>query len=454
MTSSFKTRKSFSWTAKANHSQIVNDDYIKSFLKGCRFPKKPSLDDEKSKELIKKIPSKDISKKHILTVDGSYTLVQTQKEFPSSEIAFFQFGAIAFETDDLDNLSKKPFIAPEDIKKLHNLQKAKLAIPVKNVTSNNQKSLNESIRNEIYRFFLNEKDTQLSLMDTLCWLIFEEYSDMPKTEYPLASDPNIGATKGEVLLRKNQMKPNFTFEHNGNIIYLTDVFRLHEVIDEDFGAAGILGYISRLVEQILLMRYVQFIYKQGPAALNDFIFISNGPLSFSGQTANMHKPFRSVCNFLGGKININFLGLEKSGPFVDHAFEICKNEESKFYLKKGSVLILSNEYIYKYIVPGDHERMHYGKTSYYGGKIIIHTDDDQVFVVSLPTENSDVILSPKSDSYKNIELVVSVLKRLKCDMFSDTIIPIALANKLIALTGHPSQSILEKFARKSSLSQS
>ena len=448
MTNPSKTRRTFSWTAKANHSQIVNDDYIQDFLKGCRFPKKPSLDEEKSKNIVNKISSKDLSKKYILTVDGSYTLVQTQKEFPSSEIAFFQFGAIAFETDDLDNLASKPFISPEDVKNLHNLKKAKLALPVKNVTSNNQRSLNESIRNEIYRFFLKERDSLLSLMDTLCWLIFEEYSDTPKKKYPLASDPNIGAGKGEIVLVRDQMKPDFTFEHNGKVIYLTDVFRLHEVIDEDFGAAGILGYVSRLIEQILLMRYVHFIYKQGPMALNDFIFISNGPLSFSGQTANMHKPFRSLCSFLEKKINICLLGLEKSGPFVDHAFEICKNEENKFYLEKGSVLILSNEYIYKYITPGDHERMHYGSTSYYGGKNIIHTDDGQIFDVSLPIESADVILSPKLSDYKNIELVVSVLKRLKCDMYYNTIIPVALANKLIALTGHPSQSILEKYAKK------
>ena len=112
------------------------------------------------------------------------------------------------------------------------------------------------------------------------------------------------------------------------------------------------------------------------------------------------------------------------------------------------MLLLSNEYIYKYITPGDHERMHYGDTSYYGGKVIVHTDDGQVFVVSLPTESPDVILCPKRSDYKNIEVVVSVLKRLKCDMFSDTIIPVALANKLIALTGYPSQSILEKYAKK------
>ena len=448
MSNLLKTRRTFSWTAKANHSQIVNDDYIQDFLKGCRFPKKPNLDEEKSKKLIADISPKDIGKKHILTVDGSYTLVKTQKEFPSSEIAFFQFGAIVFETDDLDDLSSKPFISPEDIKKLHNLKKVKLSLPVKNVTSGNQKSLSDSIRSEIYRFFLKEKDSLLSLMDTLRWLIFEEYSETPIAEYALASDPNIGTGKGEVNLKRDQMKSDFTFEYNGNTIYLTDVFRLHEVIDEDFGAAGILGYVSRLIEQMLLMRYIHFIYKQGPKALNDFVFISNGPLSFSGQTANMHKPFRKLCIFLDNNINICLFGLEKNGPFLEHAFEICKNEENKFYLEKGSVLILSNEYIYKYITPGDHENMHYGSTSYYGGKVILHTDDGQIFVVSIPIESADVILSPKLSDYKNIDLIVSLLRRLKCDMYNDTIIPVALANKLIALTGHPSQLILEKYAKE------
>lgn len=142
--------------------------------------------------------------------------------------------------------------------------------------------------------------------------------------------------------------------------------------------------------------------------------------------------------------------MEKNGPFVDHALQICHNEEDKFYLSKGSILILSNEYIYKYITPGDHETMHYGSTSYYGGKVIIHTEDGQVFVISVPVENSDVILFPSISDYKNVESAAAVLKSLKCDMYSDTIIPIALANKLIALKGHPSRAILEKFAKEAS----
>lgn len=443
-----KSKRTFSWTAKANHTQIISDDYIKSFLNGCRFPSRPDLEPEKAQGLICKAKQVVLDKKNILTVDGSYTTVKTKKEFPSSEIAFFQFGAILFGTDDLEDLSNKPFISPEDMKNLHNLDKTKLAIPIKNVTSSGQSTLNESIRTEIYKFFLKEKDQFFSLMDTLSWLVFEEYLDTPKTEYKLASNPNIGSSKGEIILKKSEMKSDFTFSIDGGIVYLTDVFRLHEVIDEDFGATGILGYISRAIEQFLLMRFLHVIYKFCPNELTDFIFITNGPLSFSGQTANMHKLFRNACNFLSEKHRICFFGLEKSGPFVDHAQEICRNEENKFYLEKGNLLLLSNSYIYQYITPGDSSRMHYGETSYYGGKAICHTQDGQIYVVTVPIENADIIKNPKLEDYRNLELVIAILVRLKCDMYDDTIVPVALANKLIALTGHPSQVLLEKFARE------
>lgn len=446
MNNSGKTGRSFSWTSKANHSQIINDNYIKSFLNSCKFPKKPDSDSTTPVNYVLSITSAELGNRHILTVDGSYTLVRAKKEFPSSEIAFFQFGAICFELSDLDALSTKPFIAPEDIKKLHNLSRSKLALPVKNVTSDNQTTLNDSIRHAIYRFFLIEKDSVLSLMDTLSWLLFEEYSDTPTEEYVLANDPNLDSDDEKVTLKKSSMRSDFTFIHNGRTIYLTDVFRLHEVIDEDFGAAGILGYVSRLIEQLLLIRYLHLIYKQQPKALSAFIFITNGPLSFSGQTANMHKIFRKLFNFLSQRFSLIYFGLEKSGAFIEHAIEISRTEKNKFYLKKGHALLLSNEYIYRYVTPGDSKTMLYGSTSYYGGKVIIHTDDGQLFVVSVPTKSADVIVDPKKEDYLNIDIVVSVLKRLKCDMYNDTVIPVAIANKLIALTGHPSQSILEKYA--------
>jgi len=441
-----KTNSSSSWTSKANHSQIVNDEYIQNFLKECKFPSKPSIDETNTNEVVNIIKEVSLGEKHILTVDGSYTTVSVRKDFPSSQIAFFQFGAILFTTEDLKSLSDTPFISPQDMNKLHNLQRIKLALPIKNIVSNNQRSLNESIRKAIYDFFIRETSSNTSYMETLSWLVFEEYSDELKNEYVLASNPNINSESGRVLLNKSEMKSNYTFDTPEGVIYLTDIFRLHEVIDEDFGASGILGYISRLLQQVILFHYLKIVYLAKASALNDFMFISNGPLSFSGQTANMHKIFRNLCNYLLNKRNLFLVGIEKSGAFVDHATTICTNIQSEFYLKKNNYLILSNDYIYNYITLGDPNRMHYGNTSYYGGKVIVHTKDSQIFVITVPIAHADVIKSPSNEDYQNLNEIIEVIRLLKCDIYEDSIIPVAIANKLISLSSKPSQSILEKFA--------
>ena len=131
-------------------------------------------------------------------------------------------------------------------------------------------------------------------------------------------------------------------------------------------------YLTRLIEQIILVHFIRSILKLQPAILKRFLFITDGPLSYSGQTANMHKPMRQLCNYLldSDEISLFLVGLEKSGAFVDHAHEVCLPKEGQVVLNKGMFILLNNEYIYKYIVPGDSDKMHYGSTSYYGGKII------------------------------------------------------------------------------------
>lgn len=442
--------RSSDWSSKSSHSQLISDEHIAEFLEGCTFPSKPDKDDSHSNELIGEIAVETCSElQNILTVDGSYTTVTVNDNYPSSQIAFFQFGAILFTTDDLAELSEKPYIAPEDMRKLQKMERIKLAVPIKNMVSNKQSSLNDSIRRSIYEFFMKPVSGKLNFMETLSWLVYEEYSRAPLDKYVLSSNPNLDAAAGSVVLKKEDMSADYTFECDGEIIYLTDIFRLHEVIDEDFGAAGILGYISRLVEQLILIHYLRIVYVNQPHALDSFIFIANGPLSFSGQTANMHKVVRNLCNFLQGKIALNLVGIEKTGPFVDHALEICTREGSEFFLDSGSYLILSNEYIYRHVIPGDPSRMLYGETSYYGGKVIVHTEDGQVFVVTVPIANPEIIRAPKLENYNNLMAVIEVMKMLKCDLYADSIVPVALVNKLISLTSHPSQMILERFVKRS-----
>ena len=441
-----RSRKPNEWAAKINHTHIINDPYIKQFLQNCSFPDTVADIADLDIECLASLDTDGKSTlQHILAVDGSYTVAEVKKDLPSSQIAFLQFGAISFDIKDLEKLSAKNFIFPEDIHKLHHLQRFKFGIPIQNITYSAESSLKNSIRKVVYDFFMEQRDGS-SFMETLAWFVFSEYSGKSQDSYNLASNPNREVGTGSCELVRNTMnKSDYTFATEYGKVYLTDVFRLHEVVDEDHGAAGILGYITRLIEQLILVHFIRIIYCEPSLFLKDFLFIIDGPLSFAGQTAGMNRPMRSLCNHLRPELFL--AGIEKSGPFVEHALKISLPPKGSPILPVGKYILLSNNYIYQYVIPGDSAKMHYGVSSYYGAKIIFHSEDDQVLVISVPVPDKNVVMNPKKTDYANLDDILRNVQKLKYAMYDDSIIPIALANKLVSLANHPSSALLEKFAR-------
>jgi hypothetical protein len=223
-------------------------------------------------------------------------------------------------------------------------------------------------------------------------------------------------------------------------IFITDVLRLHEAIDEELGAGGILGYLITTIEQIVLAHFIKTLLEVKPSALSTVMFVKDGPLAFFGQTANIHKPMRSLVGFLFENHNLFLVGLEKSGTFVEHAHAIAP------LLKNSQALLLDNDYIYSHIVPGKADPSNpYGRTTYYGNKLIFKTSNGGMHVVCVPTKT--VLSSPKASDLPNLETLLSIIESLRCDMYDNALIPIALANKLVSLSDHPSSKILERFAK-------
>lgn len=438
--SSKNGRRPNEYASKSSHGYIIRDPEVSEFLDKCDLPKMADEVDvpknfQFSLEAIENNPIK-----HIVAVDGGRSEVFVRKDFPSSTLTFFQFGALVFKTEDLDAISKKAFIDPEDIAKLNNIQRYKLTLPTKNILLKETSSFKESFRKTLFDFFVKGSEGE-TFAETLRWLIFQEF-DSPIPEYILASCPHCG--QRDISLGAKTKKSDFTFQCSAckEEIFITDIFRLHEAIDDELGAGGVLGYVTVLVEQIIIVHLIKAILETKPAILSETLFIKDGPLAFFGQTANMQKPLRHLTTFLSEKHDLFLAGLEKSGPFVEHADEIGKK------LKPGTILLLDNAYIYKYILPGKADpSAPYARSSYYGGKMIFKSIDEKIYVVTIPTKSADVVLAPKKSDFKNLDVILSNIQRLRCDMYDNSLFPVALANKLVSLADHPSSVILEKFAK-------
>lgn len=437
--------------SKSSHSHVINDPDVKKFLDKCGLPKRAEeINLENCPRLIRHSPPEsDPNISHIIAVDGGYTEVTVRAEFPSAKMAFFQFGALFFSVKDLDNLDHQPFIDPEDISKLRNIQRLKLAIPVKNIAYADEATLTHSVRRALYEFFCQQPEKNETFAETLKWLIFEEFNQtQPQPNWKLASCPNCGRndSKGvNVLLERSKMVSDYTFycPNCAKKIYITDVMRLHEAIDDELGAGGVLGYLTTTLEQILLVHLIRLILKTKPELMTKWLFIKDGPLAFFGQTANLHRPMRALIAFLKNSYDVFLAGIEKSGAFVDHAHEIAEK------LPQSHILLLDNEYIYKYIIPGKgNESEPYGRSTYYGKKLIFKTSQGQVYVASLPSTHFPAKPdSASTEHYLNLHTVLFYLEKLRCDMYDNSLLPVALANKLVSLSNHPSQKILQQFAK-------
>jgi hypothetical protein len=430
-------RRPNEYASKSAHGHVIQDATVQEFLAQCSLPKRAGEVKLSDHLTVPFEPVPDNPIRHVIAVDGGYNEVAVQKEFPSATVCFFQFGALVFSVADLEELDEQPFIDPDDIAKLKRIQRVKLILPVRNVALKAEGNLTRSVRRAVYDFFCKAMDGG-KLIETLRWFLFEEYAGGVPT-WTLASCPECGGRS--VPLARAAMAKDHTFacpECKGRV-YLTDVFRFHEVVDDELGAGEILGYLTTTVEQMILVHLIRTVLRTKPALMEEILFIKDGPLAFFGQTANMHKPMRALVKFLFERHDLYLAGLEKSGAFVEHADEIAQ------LLGDGSVLVLDDDYIYRYVLSGKGAPANpYGSSTYYSSKLIFKTRNGQVHVVTVPTTESNP--HPTKKELRNLRTILTNVEKLRCDMYDNALIPVALVNKLVSLANHPSTRILQKFA--------
>ena len=284
--SSRNNRRPFEAASKAAHHHIINDPEVQKLMNRIY---KPPRSEEISLEALT-LDFKPSARKQIeaiIAVDGGYTEAVLEKEFPSRTVHFLQFGALLFKQEDLAELDAAAFIAPEDMAKLKNIDRLKLALPTKNIRFQDENTLKGSVLKAVYEFFVKNKlGEDQSLIDTLAWFAFRRYKQNQRTEederWNLATNPLSLDGKSISLAEKNMMR-DFTFicPETGGRIYLTDIFRLHEVIDEHLGATGILGYLVNVIEHLIIIHIIRQLLRYQPDTLKKVFLLKMVLQAFS-----------------------------------------------------------------------------------------------------------------------------------------------------------------------------
>lgn len=257
-------------------------------------------------------------------------------------------------------------------------------------------------------------------------------------------DPNINPSQNLTLEQATNWWEMFwdIYDRDPNSTF-SNIFRLQELIDEETGGDGILGYLMNVIEHLIIIHLIRQFLRVDSNWLKKILFIKDGLISFGGQPARLHRPMKDLVNWLFDDYNILLVGLEKSGAFVDRAQEIQNK------LEPGQALVLTDDYIYRYIKPGGGDPdFPYAHTSNYGHKVIFKTRAGQMYVLSVPVR--ELKKSPPARDLPNLQVILNNIESLHCDMYDSALFPVALVNKLVSLSAHPSQRILQKFANSGS----
>lgn len=441
-------RRPMERASKISHADVINNPAVQQFLANCTVPHPAEAGT--ITEMLTEIPEPAERRiRAVIAIDGGFREVPVQERYPSATITFFTFGPLLLNLQDLVELDASPFLAPEDMARLKRIQRYSLVLPTRNISLEG-KSLTRSVRDTLHRFFATRWNNEPAFNDALRWLLFRRWNPTSRATWTLARCPNRDCTNQRIKLTAASPDETLCLTCGGPI-YLIDALRLHEAVDDDQGAGGILSYVMTGLEQVALVHVVKLVWDMRPQLLRELLFIKDGPLAFFGQTAPLCQPMKELAAFLhrqpgaarGANATmslLNAVGLEKSGAFVDHAIQI----EDR--IAPGTALILNNDYIYRYVIPGDPTSPHpYGANTYWGGKLIYKALDRNVYVATVPTGSFKP--HPTFEDFPNLAEIFNVVSQMRCSMYDNALVPIALANKLVSLSDFPSSRILEAFAR-------
>jgi hypothetical protein len=329
---------------------------------------------------------------------------------------------------------------------LKKIERYTLVLPIRGIRRKDQPSLSATIRRTIYEFFIKDRDGDGDkLITSLRWFLFRRWRRNPDNDL----EEVLEYCPYDCGHRRISFRYSESTEKNcptcGRPVYLTDAFRLHERIDEDLGAGGILAYVMTMLEQLVLVHLFHNILERlKPSLMRNILFIKDGPLAFFGLVSPLYKPMRELVAHLlsepGGHSGptLRLAGLEKSGAFVEHATAIQNR------MGLSSYMVIGDTYIRRYIEPGETDAI-YGQNTYYGQKVIFRAPGGEMHVATIPAP--EYLANPWPEDIPHLDEILALIAELRCSMYDNALIPVALANKLVSLSDFPSQRILTAFAR-------
>ncbi|MGK9484723.1 hypothetical protein [Bacillus cereus] len=474
---------------KLSHNRILSNPIIKESLSKYKvtydnFPEEASFLNK-----FIDIEKEDFELTSIFSVDGGFDVVPISDRFPNAQVGFIQFSMNLVRLNLGTDLVKNGFVNPIEFNRITEAHTQSLDLPIFNTKIGNYDNMIDSIRyriNEYFKCTRTFSDDSPNLLETLYEILSESeiirnltcINEECKDEY---SKIRKNYKEDIQYVKENLFsKEDFNNENKAvkcpcckKEILLIDYLRLHELVDDDFGSAGILSRLSKVIEHLYPINLIMSVLVDNKMeedvkylTLSKIGFIVDGPLAIFGEPAKLNRSIHRYINKVNGLLNnkglkpLIYMGISKTGTVVDHINVVLdymrenskdENSDDKFNLPQKKFLIVDDEYRFKYIQPKMNNNL-FGAETYYGQDIVYFNNQSQPYVISVlyPLNRTDKNFKENIfdvKTYTNLGRIGSLIEELKVDVYDNSLLPIVLAHRYASISLKPGVSSLAEFAR-------
>ena len=249
--------------SKIAHAEIINNPAVQAFLEGCRSCSRPSTTIVAA--LVHAVPADSSSaSRRSSPIDGGYTRDTGARGVSLRLDHLLHLRAAALRPRATWPSSTSTAVhrpRGHGAAQAHPALHAGAADAERLAASG--KSLQRSVRETLHEFFAAARPHDDPPLDATRYAGSCSAGGSPRRRAArgtLPRCPNAGVRREPIVARPRRTEHD-TVPGCGGPLYLIDALRLHERIDEEQGAGGILGYVMTTLEQIVLVHVIQALWE-------------------------------------------------------------------------------------------------------------------------------------------------------------------------------------------------
>jgi hypothetical protein len=447
--------------SKSGHIDLVKNPDVQAFLKDCVCMREPS--DEEAKSIIASFveaPTNGALPEFVIASDASTYSKAISDRFPSTQVGYVKMSMVMVKLKEYCGLTApgSRYVDPFKAAQMHrNADSLAFTLPGSNIRYKGARTVKDGFRLAVFEQYsakwTSPKNGPYRLIDTLLTI--------HGGEIHIETCPSC-RQKWEAILVLDKDRLVQQCELCGVSVYATDDLRIHEQIT-DYGDCGsAITRFMNVTEHLMMSSFIRMMADDNPRTLSQMGFVLDGPLAIFGQPADVHKRLMTLYHSIALKMASLelppplILGLQKDGQVMDHArslvpfFDKMSMEQG---VKKSYYRVVDDRYRGKYI--SEVSSANFGNETYYGQDFIYRTESGRIFVVGIPypfanKHNSEEFAIRKGD----ISLYSGVLARafdliryFEFDLYSNAIVPVALAHRHASISLVPGGKVLEIMTR-------